>query len=105
MNAQIASDAPTLLQFFKTFIHGSNEFIIFDDDYRRRTYSYQQVANAAASFARRLTEQGTKPRDKAIIWSEIRPRCRRPDSLLRAKGTSWSTAPSVTAETALVTAL
>ncbi len=73
MNAQIACNAQTLLPFFKDFVRGPREFIIFDDDYRRRNYSYQQVADAANAFARRLTEQGIKPDDKVIIWSENRP--------------------------------
>jgi len=57
----------------KSSYAGPFGFIIFDEDYRRRSYSYQQVADAAIALTSGLREEGIKPGDKVIICSENRP--------------------------------
>ncbi len=63
----------TLVDFFQEFAHHSSTFLVFDDGYRTRKYSYREVSGAAAAFARRITDAGIAPGEKIVIWCENRP--------------------------------
>ncbi|HTM47457.1 MAG TPA: AMP-binding protein, partial [Bryobacteraceae bacterium] len=63
----------TLLDFFAGFKQHSGEFLVHDDGYRRRSYSYADVVRAAGVFAGRLREAGIGKGDKVLFWSENRP--------------------------------
>ena len=49
------------------------EFIVWDDGYRGRSYSYRQIAQMAVALRVRLRSNGIGKGDAAIIWSEGRP--------------------------------
>jgi len=63
----------TLIDFFRDLVEIRGEFLVYDDGYRRRSYTYQDVGRAARGFAARLTAHGLQRSDKVIIWSENRP--------------------------------
>ena len=63
----------TLLDFFDDLARTSGEFLVHDDGFRTRGYSYEQVVGAARGFADRLTAAGVQRGDKVILWSENRP--------------------------------
>ena len=43
----------TLIDFFRDLIAIRGDFLVFDDGYRRRTYTYEAVGRAARGFAAR----------------------------------------------------
>ena len=63
----------TLLDFFDDLARTSGEFLVHDDGFRTRGYSYEAVVAAAQVFAGRLTAAGIQRGDKVILWSENRP--------------------------------
>jgi len=63
----------TLVDFFRDLITIRGEFLVYDDGYRRRGYSYQDVGRAARGFAARLRDAGLKKNDKVVFWGENRP--------------------------------
>src|SRR5688572_1933552 len=63
----------TLIDFFRDLSTIRAEFLVYDDGYRRRRHSYEDVARAARGFARRLSEAGLKKEDKVVFWGENRP--------------------------------
>jgi long-chain acyl-CoA synthetase len=63
----------TLLDFFDDLITIPGEFLVYDDGYRRRGHSYQDVGRAARAFAARLVHQGLSKGDKVLVWGENRP--------------------------------
>jgi long-chain acyl-CoA synthetase len=63
----------TLLDFFQDFADLPNEFLIYDDGFHSRSYSYNEVAARARSFAARLREAGITRDDKIILYGENRP--------------------------------
>src|SRR5450759_1865484 len=63
----------TLLDFFEGFASYEDEFLIHDDGFRVRRYTYADVARAARAFAARLQNAGIGKGDKVLIWSENRP--------------------------------
>jgi long-chain acyl-CoA synthetase len=63
----------TLVEFFNAFARRSQEFIIYDDGYRRWNYTYRQIADAALAFAARLRERSIASGEKILFWSENRP--------------------------------
>ena len=65
--------AGTLLDFFDEFAHSGRDFLIYDDGYRSRRYTYAEVAAAARLFAGRLREAGVGKGGKVVFWSESRP--------------------------------
>ncbi len=48
-------------------------FLVYDDGYRARSYTYAETANAARGFAARLQGAGLGKGDKVVFWSENRP--------------------------------
>src|SRR5687768_1177455 len=63
----------TLLDFFHDVSAGRGEFLVYDDGYRARSYSYAETATAARGFAARLQTAGLGKGDKVVFWSENRP--------------------------------
>jgi long-chain acyl-CoA synthetase len=63
----------TLVDFFRDLIEIRGEFLVYDDGYRRRGYSYAEVGRAARGFAARLAAAGIRKEDKVIFWGENRP--------------------------------
>lgn len=63
----------TLLDFFDDVYRSPDEFLVFDDGYRSRSYSYEQVRGAAYTFAARLRHERIVKGEKVIFWGENRP--------------------------------
>jgi long-chain acyl-CoA synthetase len=63
----------TLLDFFADLARARGPFLVHDDGFRSRTYTYEEVGRAARGFAARLHEHGVRKGDKIIFWSENRP--------------------------------
>jgi long-chain acyl-CoA synthetase len=63
----------TLLDLFDDLASARGEFLLHDDGYRARGYSYATVAEAARRFADRLNRAGLRQGDRVLFWSENRP--------------------------------
>jgi long-chain acyl-CoA synthetase len=63
----------TLIDFFRDLASARGDFLIYDDGFRARSYSYAQVSAAAYGFAAKLHAAGLRKGDKVIFWSENRP--------------------------------
>jgi long-chain acyl-CoA synthetase len=63
----------TLIDFFRDLSASPDEFLAYDDGYRRRSYTYEQVGRAARGFAAKLAGAGLEKGDKVIFWGENRP--------------------------------
>ena len=63
----------TLLDFFGDLALERGEFLVYDDGFRSRSYTYVEVARAARGFAARLDAAGVRKNDKVVFWSENRP--------------------------------
>ena len=67
------AERTTLIDFFKDLVTERGEFLVYDDGFRRRSYSYDQVGRAARGFAARLTAGGIAKDSTVILWGENRP--------------------------------
>ena len=63
----------TLLDFFRDLITIRGDFLVYDDGYRRRVHTYDDVGRAARAVAARLAAAGLVKGDKVVIWGENRP--------------------------------
>jgi long-chain acyl-CoA synthetase len=63
----------TLLDFFRDLTAIRGEFLVYDDGYRRRSHTYEEVGRAARGFAARLAAAGLRHGDKVVFWGENRP--------------------------------
>jgi long-chain acyl-CoA synthetase len=63
----------TLLDFFRRFADSPAEFVVYDDGYRRWSYSYRSIAAAAHLFATRLRDESIVKGQRILFWSENRP--------------------------------
>ena len=63
----------TLIDFFEDFADKPGEFLVYDDGYRARSYTYAETAAAASAFAAQLQAAGIGKGDKVVFWSENRP--------------------------------
>jgi long-chain acyl-CoA synthetase len=63
----------TLIDFFADLSTARGEFLVYDDGFRSRGYSYAEVARAARGCAARLHALGIRKGDKIVFWSENRP--------------------------------
>ncbi len=63
----------TLIDFFSDLSRARGEFLVYDDGFRSRTYTYEEVGRAARGFAARLHAHGLRKGDKVVFWSENRP--------------------------------
>src|SRR5687767_9359324 len=70
LNDNSAVQRNTLIDFFRDLagIHG--EFLVYDDGYRRRGHSYEDVGRAARGFAAKLAAAGFTKGDKVVFWGE-----------------------------------
>ncbi|PYQ82762.1 MAG: AMP-binding protein, partial [Acidobacteria bacterium] len=62
-----------MLDFFGDLALARGEFLVHDDGFRSRGYTYEEVARAARGFAARLAAAGVGKNDKVVFWSENRP--------------------------------
>jgi long-chain acyl-CoA synthetase len=63
----------TLIDFFNDLSRSRGEFLVYDDGFRSRSYTYDEVGRAARGFAARLASQGLVRGDKVVFFSENRP--------------------------------
>jgi long-chain acyl-CoA synthetase len=63
----------TLIDFFDDLARARGEFLVHDDGFRSRRYTYEQVGRAARGFAGRLGGLGLVKGDKVVFWCENRP--------------------------------
>ena len=70
-NSAVARD--TLIDFFGDLARARGEFLVHDDGFRSRRFTYAQVGRAARAFALRLTKNGITKGDKVVFWCENRP--------------------------------
>ena len=63
----------TLIDFFADLSQARGEFLVYDDGFRSRGYSYGEVARAARGLAARLHGLGLRKGDNIVFWSENRP--------------------------------
>ena len=63
----------TLVDFFADLVSNRGDFLVFDDGYKRRVHSYEDVGRAARGFAARLKAAGISQGDKVVFWGENRP--------------------------------
>ena len=63
----------TLLDFFDDFSALDDTFLVHDDGYRTRAYTYAQVAALARVASERFRAAGLQPGDPIVVWSENRP--------------------------------
>jgi long-chain acyl-CoA synthetase len=63
----------TLIDFFHDLVQLEGTFLVFDDGYRRRQYTYNDAGRAARGFAARLAGAGLSKGDKVVFWGENRP--------------------------------
>ncbi len=63
----------TLVDFFEDLSAKAGEFLVYDDGFRTRRYTYRDVAAAARGFSGRLHEAGLRKGDAVLFWAENRP--------------------------------
>jgi long-chain acyl-CoA synthetase len=63
----------TLADFFSELARARGQFLVYDDGFRARSYTYAEVARSARGFAARLHDLGLRKGDKVVFWSENRP--------------------------------
>jgi long-chain acyl-CoA synthetase len=63
----------TLIDFFHDLSHERGDFLVHDDGFRNRSYSYDELGRSALGFALRLHETGLRKGDAVVFWSENRP--------------------------------
>lgn len=63
----------TLVDFLDDLVQLDGDFLVYDDGYRSRTWTYREVGRAAAAFAARLEAAGVGHGDRIAIWCENRP--------------------------------
>ena len=70
-NSNVPRD--TLIDFFLDLTAIRAEFLVYDDGYRRRSYTYGEVGRAARGFASKLSAAGLQKGDTVVFWGENRP--------------------------------
>ena len=60
----------TLIDVFRSLEERRGEFVIHDDGYRVRRFTYAQVTRAARGGAARLAAAGLGQGDKMLLWGE-----------------------------------
>ena len=63
----------TLLDVFADLSAIDGQFLVYDDGYKHRAFTYADVTRAARGFAARLANAGIRHGDKVIFWGENRP--------------------------------
>jgi long-chain acyl-CoA synthetase len=70
-NSQVRRD--TLIDFFEDLSRSRGAFLLHDDSFRTRSFTYAEVGRAARGFAGRLAAAGIQKGDKVVVFSENRP--------------------------------
>jgi long-chain acyl-CoA synthetase len=63
----------TLIDFFHDLSLARGDFLVHDDGFRSRSYTYREVSRGARGFAAHLHQLGLRKGDKVVVWSENRP--------------------------------
>jgi len=63
----------TLIDVFHDFSHTRGDFLVYDDGFRSRSYSYEETTRRAKHFAVHLDNLGLTRGDAVVFWSENRP--------------------------------
>jgi len=63
----------TLLDFFEDLARADGPFLVHDDGYCERRFTYGEAGRAARAFAARLHEAGLRKNDTVVFFSENRP--------------------------------
>ena len=63
----------TLIDFFNDFSTARGDFLVYDDGFRSRSYTYKEIGRMARGFAARLHEAGLRKGDAVVFWGENRP--------------------------------
>jgi long-chain acyl-CoA synthetase len=63
----------TLVDYFHDLVAIRGDFLVYDDSYRHRVHTYEEVGRAARGFAARLSAAAIGRGDTVIIWGENRP--------------------------------
>lgn len=63
----------TLLDYFNTVAALDGEYLVYDDGFRPRSYSYRALGRAAKNFSLTLQNHGISAGDRVVLWSENRP--------------------------------
>ena len=69
----LAAIVEHLIDFFDRYIRGHTAALIYDDGFRRWSYSGDEVRTTAGAFAGRLADAGLRTGDRLLIWSDSRP--------------------------------
>ena len=62
-----------LVDFFDRYIRGPADAVVYDDGFRRWSYTYDQLRAAAGAWACRLADAGLQAGDRLLVWSDSRP--------------------------------
>lgn len=62
-----------LLGFFDRYVGGRREALLYDDGFRRWSYTCDQLRHASEDFAGRLSFAGLQMGDRVVIWGGNRP--------------------------------
>ena len=63
----------TLIDFFLDFSAARGNFLVYDDGFRSRSYTYKEIGRMARGFAARVHDAGLRKGDAVVFWSENRP--------------------------------
>ena len=63
----------TLIDFFQDFSAARGDFLVYDDGFRSRSYTYKEISRMARGFAARLHAFGLRKGDAVVFWGENRP--------------------------------
>jgi len=63
----------TLIDVFHDFSRIRGDFLVYDDGFRSRSYSYEETATRAKHFAVHIVDLGLARGDAVVFWSENRP--------------------------------
>jgi long-chain acyl-CoA synthetase len=63
----------TLLDYFDSVAQLHGEYLVYDDGFRPRSYTYRALAKASRNFAATLASNGIGAGDRVVLWSENRP--------------------------------
>jgi long-chain acyl-CoA synthetase len=62
-----------LIDFFDCYISGSSQALVYDDGFRRWSYTRDQLRATADAWAGELVKAGLQVGDRLLIWSDNRP--------------------------------
>jgi long-chain acyl-CoA synthetase len=63
----------TLIDFFHDFSRARGVFLVYDDGFRSRSYTYEDIGRRARHFAAMIYRLGLRQSDAVVFWSENRP--------------------------------